>query len=1313
MSGPPTLPAFDTARLTELGRQRQAMSLTDRTHYRSRGSPLDSTLGARGGPEHTRRPTAVEAMSLQAGEEDASRRRLRRTPRVFQSNKDGFSHQWRRELRANLLPSILYAPLETAEGGAQRAAAAAGVEGQHFTKYQAQLAEREVEEAKTAVFMQRGGAFPPSDSDPQYAAAASCTVFRDLVTGGRENDWLEKFRRPQEGLVNNTSGVCFSHEDQALDLAELGSILTLDLERRSSDSRTCGSHVPFLSIQVASRVPLLVRDPVSPEKEVFQSEPMQKNDLHMLRIDLRPGEVRQVAYDLNDADFKASKLAGRMAGLMDPERGALARVARILDGKETETQRTMWALNDVLRGLVSQTEADAGTAEVLGRMEDLVDGETRQSRTWEATVDDTRRSLGRFVETMEQLAQLSQGLVPSMSHVFDRVALVCVRQAERLVVQGRREVERLHRLWEEAEKQRQLLAHIASRHAGTGGQAGGAEQRAVLLKATLARQEEEYSQLLRENEQHQAALSESAATAKAQQDRMKEMKATIAKLQLDNKALREALAKQQSGDLAAAAGAGAAAGAPEPPLVVVDAAAAPAASKPSSKEAAEGPPDASGPVSKSATLPPARSRGDQPMRGSKSVGSKSVGSKAEATGSKGGAAAERSGERVGLSFSVGRAAQTDNDFFFQESAPLPDEMSRFTYDDLVANCGRLFRALGSYEWNSVTNTYLLTAADPTRWADEFAVEAQLKALQAQSKLPPEALRHVSSVSKLGGLASQKVKVERLWQKACVVQLEDEIAMLQKAGRQGFDAWVVGLLREQGSQHAGRLADGLDPGGLWTAVTEMEQSAPHKAKGRRVNKGTVAAPAKGKPDGAAEEVMDLDTLQSELQSIWESLSTFEDAAPVRFVKTSSDQLFQGCIKRFYLLKWGRSKHVESSAVRLCRSVLEHMPENYEVALFAALAGIKPAASMGDAVPQQRNIVRWLSSFSLDTRALNDLPLDAAFCLAAVARELGMVRREQSDAAGGAGVSMHSAVVAALSTIAARCKATSRFFWASFFALIEFPGDGTSTAAEGAGEEPEGSGLGLEGGGEASGREVLYVSYLLAAYVREQAGGAGEPEAEDEEDIIGQLWARVLEDAPQAAPTEGLVRASLNVTTGLSSLEASLAAELVVRHADLQVQPELVASALSAVALGGGAPSGPGSMRAGVQVTGANLERLAGAWRKGGVLRCPEGVLMWAAAWSLAQERAHEMELMGELFQLYDSSGDGWLQFAEFSALIAAMTPQVSQADSEELFLAGAEAFTGDMTKEVFLKLASRMGISADVDLLEHLVDSQRAALGPAA
>jgi hypothetical protein len=291
-----------------------------------------------------------------AGPEDKSLRRVQHTPRVFQSSKECFAHNRRRELRLNLLPSILRTPGESDEGAARKEAAgtaAAQVDGEKYRLYRERLEEQAKVENDMGVFLERDDSFPPSEWDPLQVAVKSCSVLQDLVA-----EKLTKFRRPQESFVNIASALPFSHAEQGFDLEELTSILTLDLERRDPLTRGTDKRPGFLSLQFASRVPLVVRDPVGADLGIggkgvreVRSERLCANDLHVIRLDLAAGEVRQLSFGLAEDDFRNSSLAGRMAALVDPERGVLAGLVRTMRSKQIEAKSLACVLNDILRDL--------------------------------------------------------------------------------------------------------------------------------------------------------------------------------------------------------------------------------------------------------------------------------------------------------------------------------------------------------------------------------------------------------------------------------------------------------------------------------------------------------------------------------------------------------------------------------------------------------------------------------------------------------------------------------------------------------------------------------------------------------------------------------------------------------------------------------------------------------------------------------------------------------------------------------------------------------------------------------------------------
>ena len=93
---------------------------------------------------------------------------------------------------------------------------------------------------------------------------------------------------------------------------------------------------------------------------------------------------------------------------------------------------------------------------------------------------------------------------------------------------------------------------------------------------------------------------------------------------------------------------------------------------------------------------------------------------------------------------------------------------------------------------------------------------------------------------------------------------------------------------------------------------------------------------------------------------------------------------------------------------------------------------------------------------------------------------------------------------------------------------------------------------------------------------------------------------------------------------------------------------------------------------------------------GLTRCEESHAPWAGLWALENERHHEMHLMGQLFELFDTSGDGWLQFDKFFEFTLAMAAELPKRDAEKLYLGGAEEVPSDMTQDVLLHLVLKLG-----------------------
>lgn len=75
-------------------------------------------------------------------------------------------------------------------------------------------------------------------------------------------------------------------------------------------------------------------------------------------------------------------------------------------------------------------------------------------------------------------------------------------------------------------------------------------------------------------------------------------------------------------------------------------------------------------------------------------------------------------------------------------------------------------------------------------------------------------------------------------------------------------------------------------------------------------------------------------------------------------------------------------------------------------------------------------------------------------------------------------------------------------------------------------------------------------------------------------------------------------------------------------------------------------------------------------RGDVLTIKESMAMWAGLCAFGYERAHEIELMGQLFDLFDASGDGNFQFHEFEAFMRELDPGCSTSEIEYLISRGS-------------------------------------------
>lgn len=239
-----------------------------------------------------------------------------------------------------------------------------------------------------------------------------------------------------------------------------------------------------------------------------------------------------------------------------------------------------------------------------------------------------------------------------------------------------------------------------------------------------------------------------------------------------------------------------------------------------------------------------------------------------------------------------------------------------------------------------------------------------------------------------------------------------------------------------------------------------------------------------------------------------------------------------------------------------------------------------------------------------------------------------------------------------------------------------------------------------------QDMVYISHLINVYVWQRiaantAGGLltfAETDREKEEEILNVLWTRLLENAHSVSQ----IRRSIALSND-SSCTGKKVADCLVKWGIVPLPVEVVARS---ICLACGVPiDSPGDVRMEKHMFMHLCQCLHLCGEDGGI-RCRESITLWAGIWALCHERMHELEQMGALFILYDTSNDGWLQYEEFADFIKAVAPGISNEDSEELFLSGAEEVQGDMTKEVFLTLVLRLGITSQIDMLDDLVAQKK-------
>jgi len=388
------------------------------------------------------------------------------------------------------------------------------------------------------------------------------------------------------------------------------------------------------------------------------------------------------------------------------------------------------------------------------------------------------------------------------------------------------------------------------------------------------------------------------------------------------------------------------------------------------------------------------------------------------------------------------------------------------------------------------------------------------------------------------------------------------------------------------------------------------------------------------------------------------------------------------------------------------------------MFAIMISMeKPEATKGQFPVFRRHV-----DLELSPTVLHDLPLDASYVISDFMRELVNLRpqmqlgvqlsEEEKDLqkVGDCSLPIQLIFAAGRTCMSSRSRAVARFFNMTTLGFVDFsphldsnvmvkqllePGALSSQEASAAGGMQP-----LSEHDRDSLHYMVYVSHIINGFLWQRIAAneatgiltLAQTDLEKEEEILNVLWHRLAENPA----------ASRDQQTGDVVCSGSLVTECLVSWGVVPLPVELLSRA---ICLACGVPStAPESaqMNREVFMHFCQAHNLCG--KDGGVL-CRESVAIWAGLWALGCERMYEIQQMGVLFELFDTSRDGSLQFEEFEEYLKVVIPGLSHEDSEELFLCGAEEKDADMTKDAFLSLALRLGLSSDINTLDDLVNQK--------
>lgn len=1333
-----------------------------------------------GGPHRggtPRRPLTTNEV-LNGSVEEVVSRRLRKTPRVFQSGGDKLiTNIQRRELRAAMLPSIMRdcasqenrastaGPLTTTgtprPGGMP---SSAEVLGDFHKVYKETLVKRAQEEANMVNFLPRDANCIQPDCDPEQIIASACTVLTDFA-----QQRLERFRRPAESFVDFSSDFPFFHlgRDQVSDLEELAKVLTLDLERRERVVKGTVKRPGFLSLQVASRVPLAVRDPTTmTEVKPAESEYLPDSDLHVMRLDLFPSEVRQVAFALDGPGFRSSQLCQRMRAIVDPEAGTLASITKTLSDKASEVDGVVCVLNDILRDVQYELPAMSNPTLEIASLED---GPAERLRR---IMEEPRRILKRLVETIDTISVIVSPVLPRIASAMDKLSLICIRQLDRLAARFHSEYERLLRTWTKTESERQRFMKLFCIDAGSLDANGGVNigRKMGRTEVELVQQEQTHATLLKEVAEIKQQLEESRRSCEFLQRRNADLLLHIQCLQKDRGS-------------------------------------APATQIESSEKF------------------PSNKQSGSPTN--------SVLVQNKRSGAAGNHSKTRGSIRGFVPFNIHADTQTETEPYFSDSPEMPDEYSFEGYGSLLSVAYRLYKTLRKYDWNSVASAYLITSETDSNF--DNPPEAMLLAAQPTPKDNKAAQLNL----KMRKLHEIKTKVERAHQNASISQLEEEVARLQEFAKIDIEGWIMDRLMGVSPEKAAALEE-IDPISVWTLlreslhtegmrkriyqleeqlgslllIAEMYHPAPEGGKSASDNdlwsrvmesarrrsmtrRGSTDVKALASQHAGSDSslvhfpALEHADVMANIAAIWDLglRSDLQDSAhPLN--NRQPHKVVQSLVASFFLQKFSKTNHVEAAMVSLCRGVIDFCHDT-RIALFSVMCDVQSPAMLGDRLHKPRRQVRREGKFEFEASRLASLPVDAVQVMTSLISDLHQAtkiftretaldrcaaahdgevqqlpsrvsRRRVSGIDGGKEavdeMQMPLQIVLAVARpiITARCAAVAQYFELALFAYADFDcevgatrrmsanhlaGISSQTQAERTtatnSEEVEGqSGRtdrrvsqpkasiaaaqldhGFGNSDELVKQETLFVSHVFQCYIDRSVEEMCKSDEEFDEDCGGSASTSANEQGSREEVLDRLWMKMINHARlshfrhmptsvfGQQTMPASKAARLLVELGVLNLPQQFVSRVLANCT--GGGKQQPSD----AEISRMTLEILATTWqtaRGNASATCRECSVHWAALWALAHERMHEMDLIGDLFRCFDDSGDGWMQFEEFLHFFQAVCPSAKKSDAEHFFMWGADD-SGDMKFEAFQKLVPHLNLRTDVDYLEKVVANRRAEL----